>query len=202
MLVSPDVQATNGSEGANSSKVLANEVMQSLYHDEQRLRLLAFETHSSSVSMWGKAASIVLALALFPVFSDLSLAADLNNDSSLSLQNLSLCTAQLWVSEQASNFMKILPQFGEKKKPNTSFLWAMLYYQNCTAEYLSCSVCPEDKERWKSMPVHYVFCHFIFQKEVEVLKTSRSEEHMDLLLMGFVYLSFPRYLENTQGWSA
>lgn len=49
------------------------------------------------------------------------------------------------------------------------------------------------------MPVHYVFCHFIFQKEAEVLKTSRSEEHMDLLLMGFVYLSFPRYLENTQG---
>lgn len=93
--MSPDVQATNGSEGANSSKVFANEVMQSLYHDEQRLRLLTFETHSSSVSMCGKAASIVLALALFPVFSDLSLAADLNNDSSLSLQNLSLCTAQL-----------------------------------------------------------------------------------------------------------
>lgn len=90
VLASPDGQALNGSEGANSSKVFANNVMQSLYHTEQRLRLLAFETHSSPVSMWGKIASIVLALALFPVFGDLSLAAELDGDSSVSQQNSSL----------------------------------------------------------------------------------------------------------------
>lgn len=63
VLASPDGQAPNGSIGANSGKVFANNVMQSLYHTEQRLTLLAFEMHSSPVSIWGKTASIVLALA-------------------------------------------------------------------------------------------------------------------------------------------
>lgn len=41
-------------------------------------------------------------------------------------------------------------------------LWAVLYYQNRTGEYLCCSSeCPEDKEELKSRPVLYVFCcHF------------------------------------------
>lgn len=75
---------------------------------------MAFETHSSPVSIWGKTASIVLALALFPVFSDLSLAGDLNNDSSLSLQNLSHVQLSYEFLCRLPNLMKILPQFGKK----------------------------------------------------------------------------------------
>jgi len=71
------------------------------------------------------------------------------------------CTAQLWVSVQAPQPYEDLATVWKKN----SSLWAILYYQNCTAEYLCCSSeCSEDKERWKSRPVHYVFCHFTFKK--------------------------------------
>lgn len=116
-LANPDGQAPNGSVGANSSKVFANNVMQSLYHTEQRLRLLAFEMHSSPVSIWGKTASIVLALAWFPVFDDLSLATELHSDYSLSWLNFSLCAAQLWDSVQSLQLYEDPASIWKKKVP-------------------------------------------------------------------------------------
>lgn len=131
VLASTDGKAPKGNVGANSSKVFANNVMQSLYHTEQRLRLLAFEMHSSPVYIWGKTASIVLALVWFPVFSAFCLASELPITTFSAGWILASVQLSYEVLFSLSNFMRILPQFEKKQKS----LWDMLYCQNCTVEH-------------------------------------------------------------------
>lgn len=65
----------------------------------------------------------------------------------------------------------------------------------CWAQWVSPPIfSPVDRERWKSHSL--CMMPLFFWKQVEVLKAGGGNKHIDFILMGFVSLSCPGYLEN------